>query len=153
MVAYRQVVTCGLTAKRPGSAPSPTVVNWVWHYFTLFTYCRLQPHVSCFYDSKKSCGNREESMRIWTMTCTSGLKLLVTRSIATKDLFTPSSLFIRSFYRYVLLFCLVNLSLILLGYVFCKLWMSTDGCRQAKMSDALHKQLSCFALWYKKHES
>jgi len=29
---YEQV-TCGLTAKRPGSASSPTPVNWVWDYY------------------------------------------------------------------------------------------------------------------------
>jgi len=28
-------VTCGLTAKKPGSAPSQTLVNQVWDYFNV----------------------------------------------------------------------------------------------------------------------
>jgi len=31
-------VTCGLTAKKPGSAPCPIDCNRVWDYCTFFSY-------------------------------------------------------------------------------------------------------------------
>jgi len=44
MVSYHQIydlVSCELTAKRPGLALSPTLTNQVWDYFTLLIILKM----------------------------------------------------------------------------------------------------------------
>ena len=52
MAAFRRVYDCHLTAKRPGSAPSPSAfVDRVCDYFTLLKTCRQQIPSVAYYNT------------------------------------------------------------------------------------------------------
>ena len=60
-------ITCMLTAKRPWSAPSPALVNWVWDYFTFLIFVALTRFMwgdrSCHSEGSHLCISRH----LWTL--------------------------------------------------------------------------------------